>query len=462
MAVFNIVKVSELEGGKILTPEFYHPSKILSKQFLENVSTKKIKDYFYSVREIFAPQKENLSQQGIVFDLSDITSYFLYSGRKVTSSEEVGSNKKIFLQNDVLISRLRPYLKEVSFVGINGGLKLASTEFIVLRQKDISYYPETLFAYLISKELQSILAWSITGTEHPRFNEDYFLKLPLPELSEQTHKEIKKIVQSAFKMFLDSLTFYSEAENLLLEELGLKDFKPKFKKTYTAKLSVAFSAHRMDAEHFQPKYEELRSCIRNYPNGYYRITDIAKKSEEIVEPRNYPNKDYHYIELADINQSIGTIESENDIKGKYAPSRARMLLRKGDIIASSVEGSLDKVAMVSEEYNEAIGSTGFFVLRPSLVSSGYLLALVKSTIVQEQLRCESSGTILAAVPAKSLPNIIVPNIPYEKQEEIASLVQQSHTARREAKTLLEKAKRAVEIAIEEGEDKAMEYLNLYI
>ena len=79
-------------------------------------------------------------------------------------------------------------------------------------------------------------------------------------------------------------------------------------------------------------------------------------------------------------------------------------------------------------------------------------------IVCEQMRCESSGTILAAVPAKALRNIIVPNIPPQKRDEIAQLVEKSHAARREAKALLEKAKRAVEIAIEESEDKAMDFI----
>jgi restriction endonuclease S subunit len=189
-----------------------------------------------------------------------------------------------------------------------------------------------------------------------------------------------------------------------------------------------------------------------------RITDIAVNSDETVEPTSHAEDDYRYIELADINQVIGTIESANEIKGKEAPSRARMLLRAGDVVASTVEGSLDKVALVSEEYHGAIGSTGFFVLRPRTVQSGYLLALVKSIIVREQMRCEASGTILAAVPAKSLRNIIVPNIPPEKRDEIAQLVEKSHSARREAKALLEKAKRAVEIAIEESEERAMEFL----
>ena len=115
------------------------------------------------------------------------------------------------------------------------------------------------------------------------------------------------------------------------------------------------------------------------------------------------------------------------------------------------------MALVSEEYHEAIGSTGFFVLRPRNVQSGYLLALVKSIIVREQMRCELSGTIFA-VSAKSLRNVIVPNIPSEKRGEIAKLVEQAHMARRKPKIFLEKAKHAVEIAIEENEERALEFI----
>jgi type I restriction enzyme S subunit len=113
---------------------------------------------------------------------------------------------------------------------------------------------------------------------------------------------------------------------------------------------------------------------------------------------------------------------------------------------------------VSDNHDGAIGSTGFFVLRPQNVPSGYLIALAKSIIVREQMRCESSGTILAAVPGKSLRNIIVPNIQPDKRDEIAKLVQHSHASRQVAIALLEKAKRAVEMAIEEGEDSAIAFI----
>jgi type I restriction enzyme S subunit len=284
-------------------------------------------------------------------------------------------------------------------------------------------------------------------------------KILILPASYELQKNIADIYNLAENFLVLAKEQYVQAEQLLLSELGLRDWKPRHTLTYMRSFSQVAKASRMDAEHFYPKYKELREIIRNYSGGYLKLIDIAVNSNETIEPHANPEHDFEYIELADINQTIGVIENAKIIKGKDAPSRARMLLRNGDIIASSVEGSLDKVALVSEEYDGAIGSTGFFVLRPRTVLSGYLLALIKSIIVREQMHCEASGTILSAVPAKSLKNIIVPNIPPEKQDEISAFVQQSHAARREAKTLLEKAKRAVEIAIEEGEERAMEFLS---
>jgi restriction endonuclease S subunit len=57
-----------------------------------------------------------------------------------------------------------------------------------------------------------------------------------------------------------------------------------------------------------------------------------------------------------------------------------------------------------------------------------------------------------------MKSIFIPLLPLEIQQKIASLVQQSYEARKKSKKLLEIAKRAVEIAIEENEDKAKVYM----
>lgn len=459
MAVFSIIKLSELEGAKILAPEFYHSAKIISKRYLENVCTKRIKDYFYSVREIFDPKNEHLTQEGVVFDLSDITSYFLYGGKKVTSSEEIGSTKKIFLQNDVLISRLRPYLKEVSFIGFNGKLKLASTEFIVLRQKRKTYCPETLFAYLISEEVQNILIWSITGTEHPRFNEDYFLKLSLPDFSERTQKEIKKLVQSAWKIFLDSLEFYSQAENLLLQELGLKDFKPKYEKTYTANLSDAFSVHRIDAEYFQPAYEEIEKYLREkfYAKPIKQLNYIEVTTGQYSEKYVDASRGLPYIRGTDLK--MGTIDTadlvyispEDQIESKKA--------KEGDIVVTRV-GTIGLSARIPKECEGGTISDNLIRLRfdQQKLNSYYLALFLGSPLGVSLMMRNSRGSVQQRLNQETLKEVVIPLLPLSTQQKIASLVQESHEARRKAKELLEVAKRAVEIAIEQSEDEALRYI----
>lgn len=459
MAVYSVIKLSELEGAKRIDPEFYHPEKIISKKALDKVGIRRIKDCFYNVRQIFDPQKHNLNDTAYVFDLSDIKSFFLSDGKIALSSEDVGSAKKMFSKNDVLISRLRPYLKEVSFVGFNGKAKLASTEFIVLRQKDKDYYPEVLFSFLISHHVQNILLWSIAGTEHPRFHDSYLLNLKLPNIPIEFQNKIKELVKETWKFFLTSQSLYSQAENLLLEELGLKDFKPRYEKTYTAKLSSAFSAHRIDAEYFQPAYEEVVERIKKYHNGFRRLLEYVENVKPDFDPTKYPEKTFSYVELANIDASIGTIHSVNEIKGEEAPSRAKRILKDKDVVVSSVEGSLEKVALIDKEHNGCLASTGFFQFRPLDILPEVLLILSKTIVLQSQFKKKCSGTILTAVSKESLRDIIIPLLPFSTQQKIASLVQESHEGRRKAKELLEIAKKAVEIAIENSEEEALKYIS---
>lgn len=461
MAVISIINQKELEGSKRIDAEFYQPIFIRERKRLQSIKNIIILQKVAYITDgqhgyHIVDEKSNIRhitaknvKEGIVLDHeADRLSILTHKKNQRSALEE----------NDVLLTT-------VGTIGIAG---IVTSRILPANiDQDVARIhvfnktvlnPFYLTAFLLSEYGQLQIRFNTTGQDrqHLALEKIKQLKIPYFKIQDIIGNEIYK----AINRFILSEEFYTQAEQLLLSELGLHDWKPRHTLTYVGSFSQVGRAGRMDAEHFHPKYKELREIIRNYPRGYLKLLDIAFNSNETIEPCANPEHDFEYIELADLNQTIGVIENAKIIKGKDAPSRARMLLRSGDVIASSVEGSLDKVALVSEEYDGAIGSTGFFVLRPRTVSSGYLLALIKSIIVREQMRCEASGTILSAVPAKSLKNIIVPNIPPEKQDEISALVQQSHAARREAKNLIEKAKRAVEIAIEEGEERAMEYLSM--
>ena len=133
------------------------------------------------------------------------------------------------------------------------------------------------------------------------------------------------------------------------------------------------------------------------------------------------------------------------------PSRARRFVKAGQVIISSVEGSLEKCALITEEFDSSICSNGFYVIDSKKINSETLLVLFKSTLMQTLMKQSCSGTILTAISKDEFLNLTLPIIDIETQEKIAAQIQKSFALRRESKQLLETAKAKVEYAIENGE-----------
>ena len=167
--------------------------------------------------------------------------------------------------------------------------------------------------------------------------------------------------------------------------------------------------------------------------------------------------EYKYIELANIGRD-GEINDCMVERGQDLPSRARCKVNTGDVIVSSIEGSLESIALITEEYDNALCSTGFHVINSDVLNSETLLVLLKSRVGQLQLKKGCSGTILTAINREEFGRIVVPFIKADKPSEIQQKIIESFNLRKHAKDLLECAKRAVEIAIEQDEQTAIDWL----
>ncbi len=70
----------------------------------------------------------------------------------------------------------------------------------------------------------------------------------------------------------------------------------------------------------------------------------------------------------------------------------------------------------------------------------------------------SRGSVQQRLNQETLKSFIIPIIDHSIQTQIEKKIQKSFQLKKESKELLELAKKAVEIAIEEGEEVAMEYI----
>lgn len=314
----------------------------------------------------------------------------------------------------------------------------------------------TLVAFLNSKYGRlEIEKYSMVGNQ-ANFSPAKFREISIPVFSKDLNDKIEDITYRAFQKLEMSESLYSEAANNMLECLDLNDFTTSSNSCNVKTLKESFiETGRLDAEYYQPKYDDILHHIQAYKYGSKNLAEICDIKEENFTPKD--DTTYKYVELANIGK-YGNIIGCSQQKGEDLPSRARRIVSKNDVVISSLEGSLDSCALVEEDYDGALCSTGFYVLKSSVLNSETLLVLFKSPLVKELMRKGCSGTILTAIGRQELERIPIPLIRQEIQEEIAQHVQSSISLRKESQQLLEHAKFTVEGAIQNGGGKiALEY-----
>ena len=99
-----------------------------------------------------------------------------------------------------------------------------------------------------------------------------------------------------------------------------------------------------------------------------KISDITVKGEQ-RKPND--SEEFIYVDIGSINRDLKKIESPQFLLGKDAPSRARKVIKSGDILVSLTRPNLNAVALVGENYDQQIASTGFEVISAMFVESKY-------------------------------------------------------------------------------------------
>jgi hypothetical protein len=183
MAVVVIKNAKNLDRGFILTPERYNPKRRL---FTSNSSDYvNLADIVTVINEIVSPKQfDEYEGKTIIVNTGDA-----YEGhiRLLSNREHIwNSNKKIVKPGDVIVSRLRPYLRQIAYVdsGIfcqeTNCICAVSTEFYVLRSQgkaNIAF----LVPLLLSDKIQTILCNAVEGSQHPRFKEEVLLDIAIPK-----------------------------------------------------------------------------------------------------------------------------------------------------------------------------------------------------------------------------------------------------------------------------------------
>lgn len=173
------------------------------------------------------------------------------------------------------------------------------------------------------------------------------------------------------------------------------------------------------------KTEELKSGLiqKLFREGKKRqIKDVVFVNSEQTNPLNYPKVQYNYIDIASIEEN--EIKEVKQFLGENAPSRARRVIKTGDIIISTVRPNLRDFVYIEEKYNNFLCSTGFCVLRSDIskIESKYLYFLISSFKFTDFLVKKTTGSNYPAVNPSDIKEYEF-NLPdTQRQKEIANFL----------------------------------------
>jgi type I restriction enzyme, S subunit len=163
------------------------------------------------------------------------------------------------------------------------------------------------------------------------------------------------------------------------------------------------------------------------PQGWDRavIGDLIEPAVEQKIPGGAGT--FTYIEISSIDNQQKQITAPTLVERENAPSRARQVIREGDILVSMTRPNLNAVAIVPGNLGGAIASTGFDVLRTRHVSPRWLFYLVQSPEFVATMSRLVLGVVYPAVRPKDIRSFPVSLPPRPEQDRIVAELEKQLT-----------------------------------
>ena len=375
---------------------------------------------------------------------------------------EIKSGYTAFADNDIAFAKITPCFqnrKSAIFEGLPNGIGAGTTELKILRT-----YGETINRWFVLYFLESpyfIDEATFKGTANQQRIIVGYLEnklFPLPPLAEQ-----ERIV-GKIGLVMPIIDKYSKSQELLdkmnvelneclkksvLQEAIQGKLVPQIAEEGTAQeLLEQIKAEKQKlVNEGKLKKSALASSViyRGDDNKYYE--QIGKKCLDITEqipfdlPESWswargmsvfmpmestkPSSDFVYIDVDAVNNRLNIIDNPKKVRFENAPSRATRKLHKNDLLFSMVRPYLKNIALVDDIYIDAIASTGFYVITPSL---GYypmfLFYLMLSNYVVDGLNAFMKGDNSPSINNCHIEDYLYPLPPIEEQKRIVNKIKQ--------------------------------------
>lgn len=273
-----------------------------------------------------------------------------------------------------------------------------------------------------------------------------FMGLITPKYNLNSNFLFHLMTSEEYKKFIGALSDGANINNLKFSDLGEFEIPlpplPEQQRIVSI-LDEAFAAIVKAKANAEQNLKNAKELFESYLQGVFEnkgvgweentLGEILVKTET-VDPSKKPNEEFTYLDVSSVNKETKEIENVTVLLGKDAPSRARKLVRTNDVIFATVRPTHSRVALITEEFDEQVCSTGYFVMRAkSILNNNFIYYFLLTHSFNKEMERLQKGASYPAVTDSEVKSIII-SYPKSKREQ-ESIIQKLDVLNAETKRL---------------------------
>jgi type I restriction enzyme M protein len=356
-------------------------------------------------------------------------------------------------KDDILISSIgQGSIGKVQLFRSNGEFATVS-EVTVVRITGFS--PACVAAFLEGHFGQAQIERYVTGaTGQLHLYPKDVDRILIPDFSEPFQSRVATLYARQDAQYEASRSSQKKAEGEVLDRLGLRDWNPTQPLSFTASASSAFEAKRIDAQFFRPLFVEVEERLQDTAAAI-ELGAILSVNARGRQPK-YSDEGLPVVNSKHVRTNRVVLSGNRTA----TETGSQVVIANGDVLINGTgEGTIGRAAPYLHR-DRALPDNHVTVLRTEALDPVYLAVFLNSPLGQWQIERHikgSSGQV--ELYPNDIAQIVIWDAPDDVQRAVRKSVLSAFDEERRAANLLEAAKRAVEIAIEDGEDAAMAFLD---
>ena len=364
--------------------------------------------------------------------------------RVMTIDRKISGEKIIFKKDQILYSKLRPYLKKILIAPDNGVCSSELVPFDMIGNCDSRF-----IVYLLKSAYVDFLINSVTyGVKMPRVGTDTMINLliPLPPLAEQ-ERIVEKIEE-----FLPLVERYEKAW-ARLEELN-KKFPLDMQK---AILGQAIQGKLVEQRAEEGTGQELYKAIQDEKQKLIQEGKLKKQKAlpEITEdeiPFEIPETwkwvrlgeivtvyggkripvgkklsltktEHVYIRVSDMKDGFVSTENLQYISDDIYEKISNYIIKKEDVYIT-VAGTIGRIGKIPYELDGANLTENADRLVFSAINQDWLIKTLQSNLVQQQIISSTTKVGQPKLAISRIQTILIPLPPLAEQERIVEKIEE--------------------------------------